>query len=42
MPLGYPGTNDVSNGELTVNAAEDNCRGNPDDDGETGLCPGIS
>ena len=42
VPLGYPGTNAVSNGELTVNAAENNCRGNPDDDGETGLCPGIS
>ena len=42
VPLGYPGTNDVSNGELTVNAAEDNCRGNPPDDGKTGLCPGIS
>lgn len=41
MPLGYPGTNDVLNGELTVNAAEDNCRANSDDDGETGLCSGI-
>lgn len=42
VPLGYPGTNDVSNGELTINAAVDNCRANLDDDGETGLCPGIS
>ena len=42
MPLGYPGTNDASNGELTANAAVDNCRVNPDDDGETGLGPGIS
>ena len=33
---------ELSNGELAVNAAEEHCRGNPDDDGETGLCPGIS
>ena len=40
--MGYLGTNGVANAELTVNAAEDSCRGIPDDDGETRLCPGIN
>ncbi|KFX92759.1 hypothetical protein O988_07137 [Pseudogymnoascus sp. VKM F-3808] len=35
VPYGYPNTNDISNGMLTVNWATNDCLGN----GGTGACP---